>query len=154
MKAEKEPRLDLHHFSFVKSKPALLVSVTACTPLSPIFTGLFFTLLDFLRLREIALRLEDLWGGRVGTLITSNPRATDPFVLLAHHRHSFWPLDPFRLASSLIIPEGFPAHPHRGFQTVTYVMRVRAWACSCRDYKVPKVHGRIPLGGGENNLSP
>ncbi|CAM9849327.1 unnamed protein product [Ascophyllum nodosum] len=92
-------------------------------PVWPVQNGLFFTLLDFLRLREIALRLEDLWGGRVGTLITSNPRATDPFVLLAHHRHSFWPLDPFRLASSLIIPEGFPAHPHRGFQTVTYVMR-------------------------------
>lgn len=95
-------------------------------------SGLLFTLLDLLQLREFALRLEDLWGGRVGTFMSSNPRVTDPFVLLAHHRHSFWPFDPFRLAFKFILPEGFPAHPHRGFQTVTYVMRVsgRCQLCS------------------------
>lgn len=37
----------------------------------------------------------------------------------------FWPLDPFRPISNMFIPEGFPAHPHRGFQTVTYAMKVR-----------------------------
>lgn len=36
----------------------------------------------------------------------------------------FWPLDPFRPISNMFIPEGFPAHPHRGFQTVTYAMKV------------------------------
>ncbi|CAM9892698.1 unnamed protein product [Ectocarpus fasciculatus] len=43
--------------------------------------------------------------------------------MLVHHRHTFWPLDPFRPISNMFVPEGFPAHPHRGFQTVTYVMR-------------------------------
>eukprot|EP00904_Undaria_pinnatifida_P007578 jgi/Undpi1/3950/HiC_scaffold_16.g07318.m1 len=92
-------------------------------PVWPIQNGLFFTLLDLLRLRKLALSLEDLWGGRVGVLSPPNPQATDPFVLLAHHRHTFWPLDPVRVAQKFIVPEGFPAHPHRGFQTVTYVMK-------------------------------
>ncbi|KAG5180133.1 RmlC-like cupin domain-containing protein [Tribonema minus] len=47
---------------------------------------------------------------------------SDPFLLLAHHNHAFYPLDPFRPISNLLLPEGFPSHPHRGFQTVTYVM--------------------------------
>lgn len=45
---------------------------------------------------------------------------TSPFLLLVHHTHSFMPLDPLRLATSLFLPEGFPAHPHSGFDTVTY----------------------------------
>ena len=104
----------------------------ACLPLCVCPTpGLFFTLLDLLRLRKLALSLEDLWGGRVGVLSPPNPQATDPFVLLAHHRHTFWPLDPVRVAQKFIVPEGFPAHPHRGFQTVTYVMKVSGCWCWC-----------------------
>lgn len=45
-----------------------------------------------------------------------------PFLLLAHHCHSFTPLDPFRAITNLILPEGFPAHPHSGFDTVTYCL--------------------------------
>lgn len=95
------------------------------TLLRKFVTGLFFTLLSALRLRKLSLYLEDQWGGRVGVLSPPMPRETDPFVLLAHHRHSFWPLDPIRHALKYVLPEGFPAHAHRGFQTVTYVMQVR-----------------------------
>lgn len=89
-----------------------------------LWTGIILTILDALRLTKLAFHLEDLWGGRVGVLIPGNTLETDPFVLLAHHRHTFWPLDPIRQLSNVIQPEGFPAHPHRGFQTVTYIMRV------------------------------
>ncbi|CAB1116796.1 unnamed protein product [Ectocarpus sp. CCAP 1310/34] len=92
-------------------------------PAWPVQNGLIYTALDFLRLRKLALHLEDLWGGRVGVLQPPNQVESDPFIMLVHHRHTFWPLDPFRPISNMFVPEGFPAHPHRGFQTVTYVMR-------------------------------
>ena len=76
--------------------------------------------------REWADRLESQWGGRVCPM-QFDPAEADPFVLLVHHRHSFRPLDFLRpLFSAVIMPEGFPAHPHRGFETVTYVLPGRA----------------------------
>ena len=48
-----------------------------------------------------------------------------PFFCVPRWNEKFWPLDPFRPISNMFIPEGFPAHPHRGFQTVTYAMKVR-----------------------------
>eukprot|EP00624_Nannochloropsis_granulata_P003865 evm.model.NODE_29442_length_5635_cov_20.489618.3 len=48
---------------------------------------------------------------------------TDPFLMNVHHRHSFTKLDPFRWLQALIFPEGFPAHPHAGFNTLTYVLK-------------------------------
>ena len=72
------------------------------------------------------VRLEDAFGGRVAP-IQFDPREADPFILLVHHRHAFRPLDFLRpLFSAAIMPEGFPAHPHRGFETVTYVLPGRA----------------------------
>jgi redox-sensitive bicupin YhaK (pirin superfamily) len=43
----------------------------------------------------------------------------DPFILLVHHRHSFFKFDPLRALFRVLMPEGFPAHPHRGFETGT-----------------------------------
>ena len=76
--------------------------------------------------RPLADKLEAQFGGRVCPM-QFDPVECDPFVLLVHHRHSFRPFDPFRpLFSALILPEGFPAHPHRGFETVTYVLPGKA----------------------------
>jgi redox-sensitive bicupin YhaK (pirin superfamily) len=62
-----------------------------------------------------------LWGGRVQPM-QLDPVLCDPFLMLVHHRHSFARWDPVRPLSALVMPEGFPAHPHRGFETVTYVL--------------------------------
>lgn len=49
---------------------------------------MIYTALDFLRLRKLALYLEDLWGGRVGVLQPPNQVESDPFIMLVHHRHT------------------------------------------------------------------
>lgn len=68
--------------------------------------------------------LEDKFGGRVCPMMFLNENTNaDPFILLVHHRHSFNRLDPFRYLTRLIIPEGFPSHPHRGMSTLTYVLQ-------------------------------
>ncbi|CAM9817967.1 unnamed protein product [Phaeothamnion confervicola] len=94
-------------------------------PVWPVQNGLFFFLLDLLRLTEWAHLLEQRFGGRVCPMALQAADA-DPFVLLAHHRHSFHPWDPIRPIFRFFLPEGFPAHPHRGFSTVTYVLKVRS----------------------------
>ena len=87
-------------------------------PVWPVLNGLALTALDLVGQAELAARLEHALGGRVAPMML-NARAADPFVLLVHHRHAFRPLDFFRpLFSAVIMPEGFPAHPHRGFETV------------------------------------
>ncbi|CAM9327222.1 unnamed protein product, partial [Choristocarpus tenellus] len=91
-------------------------------PIWPIQNGILLTALDLFGMKTLAQKLEDLWGGRVCPM-QLNPQVCDPFLLISHHHHSFWPLDPFRPLSKLIVQEGFPSHPHRGFQTVTYVMK-------------------------------
>ena len=64
-------------------------------------------------LRGVADFLEDKFGGRVCPM-SLDASDCDPFILLVHHRHAFRPLDFLRpLFSAIIMPEGFPAHPHR-----------------------------------------
>jgi len=93
-------------------------------PVWPAWFGLVYIFLDFVTgSPKAGAALEDRFGGRVCPMIFEDTSATDPFLLVAHHRHSFAFLDPFRYIFRLLLPEGFPAHPHRGFETVTYVLR-------------------------------
>ncbi|GAB5359877.1 hypothetical protein AAMO2058_000580000 [Amorphochlora amoebiformis] len=91
-------------------------------PVWPVTNGLGLLLLDALGQKGLARKLEDRIGGRVSPMILDYSD-TNPFVLLVHHRHSFTKFDPIRPLSNLVIPEGFPAHPHRGFETITYVLK-------------------------------
>ena len=93
-------------------------------PVWPAWFGIVYILLDLLLGKpSVGAWLEDRFGGRVCPMIFRDTAASDPFLLVAHHRHSFNAFDPFRYLFRFLLPEGFPAHPHRGFETVTYVLR-------------------------------
>ena len=88
-------------------------------PVWPSFpNGIACVVLDLLGFKEAAAWLEDKIGGRVCPMMLDDFDA-DPFLLLVHHRHSFLPFDPFRAIFRAVLAEGFPAHPHRGFETIT-----------------------------------
>jgi len=51
------------------------------------------------------------WGG-FAAIINPPYESFDPFIFLVQHTHSFQPSE----------RSGFPSHPHRGFETVTYAV--------------------------------
>jgi len=86
-------------------------------PVVPGFVSLFIE--KFLKLPALAKPIYNFFGGRVTPM---SPDELSPFLLLVHHKHSFSPFDPFRIITRFFLPEGFPAHPHSGFDTVTYCL--------------------------------
>lgn len=68
-------------------------------------------------------KLEETFGGRVCPNFFQGDE-TSPFIMLVHHVHSFASFDLLRyFQKQVILPEGFPAHPHRGFITLTYCIK-------------------------------
>ena len=93
-------------------------------PVWPAWNGALIFIISRVFGMEVAAKLEDAIGGRVCPNFFDSSGVTSPFVMLVHHRHVFWKLDPLRyFQKSVILPEGFPAHPHRGFTTVTYFLK-------------------------------
>ena len=90
-------------------------------PVWPVWAGVMAQVFDWIGQPKISESIVSSIGGRVVPM-TLNELDVSPFLLLAHHSHSFTPLDPFRTATKLFLPEGFPAHPHSGFDTVTFCL--------------------------------
>jgi len=91
-------------------------------PVWPAWNGVLLFFLSKFLSKDIIANLEDQFGGRVCPNFFSDPMATSPFIMLVHHVHSFAAFDPLRFIQKSFFPEGFPAHPHRGFITLTYCL--------------------------------
>ncbi|KAL7554798.1 hypothetical protein ACHAWF_018353 [Thalassiosira exigua] len=91
-------------------------------PIWPVWQGVLLFVASKLFGPEVVAGWEDAVGGRVCPNFFV-PTETSPFVLLVHHRHAFMNWDPVRYIQRTFFPEGFPAHPHRGFVTVTYILQ-------------------------------
>ena len=84
-----------------------------------IIGGVLIQLADLLPNKFLVEFLYSTIGGRVIPMTLADENLS-PFILLVHHAHTFTPFDPFRAITKLLLPEGFPAHAHAGFDTVTY----------------------------------
>ena len=86
----------------------------------PVLGGLLGWATQQLGLERLAVAIERRFAGRVQPMQLG--AASDPFLMLVHHVHTFSRWDPLRWLLARILPEGFPAHAHRGFETVTFVL--------------------------------
>jgi redox-sensitive bicupin YhaK (pirin superfamily) len=92
-------------------------------PVWPVWNGVFIFFVSKIFGEEVAAKLEDNIGGRVCPNFFQETDQTSPFIMLVHHRHTFAAWDILRYLQRTFFPEGFPAHPHRGFVTVTYILK-------------------------------
>ena len=90
-------------------------------PVWPVAAGVIATAAELIGAKSLGQDIIISLGGRV-VPVSLSALDVSPFLLLAHHRHSFIPFDPLRLVTNLFLPEGFPAHPHSGFDTFTYTL--------------------------------
>lgn len=89
-------------------------------PVWPAWNGALIWLVGRVLGNEAAAKLENKITGRVCPNFFEDSSETSPFLLLVHHCHSFAIGDLGRkIQNALILPEGFPSHPHRGFVTLT-----------------------------------
>ena len=108
-----------------KRKRKIIAKVEKFTrlPVWPAWNGVLIFIVQRLLGNAVAARLEDRMGGRVCPNFFASPDQTSPFIMLVHHNHSFGKWDVLRwLQRIFILEEGFPAHFHRGFTTVTYIL--------------------------------
>lgn len=91
-------------------------------PVWPVWNGILIFIIGKIFGSELAAKAEDVFGGRVCPNFFIGEK-TSPFLLLVHHTHSFAYGDLLRYFQKTFFPEGFPAHPHRGFITVTYILK-------------------------------
>mmetsp|Transcript_18739 Transcript_18739/g.28465 ORF Transcript_18739/g.28465 Transcript_18739/m.28465 type:complete len:451 (-) Transcript_18739:89-1441(-) len=117
--------------SIFETRKLASIQKYARLPVWPAWNGAALFILSKLGLspRTVA-KLEDFFGGRVcpNFFNEASPGSasmtTSPFIMLVHHMHSFTSFDPLRyFQQKVILPEGFPSHPHRGFITLTYCLR-------------------------------
>ena len=90
-------------------------------PVWPVLNGVLIWIVGNLFGSEKAAQLENTITGRVCPNFFQYSD-TSPFIMLVHHCHTFSALDPVRYIQRTFFPEGFPAHPHRGFITITYIL--------------------------------
>jgi quercetin 2,3-dioxygenase len=90
-------------------------------PVWPVWNGVLLWLVGNLLGSDAAAKLEHQITGRVCPNFYTYAE-TNPYVMLVHHCHSFSNADPLRFVQRTFFPEGFPAHPHRGFVTITYIL--------------------------------
>jgi redox-sensitive bicupin YhaK (pirin superfamily) len=90
-------------------------------PVWPVLNGVLIWLAGNLFGSEKAAQMENAITGRVCPNFYQYSD-TSPFIMLVHHCHTFSVFDPVRYIQRTFFPEGFPAHPHRGFITITYIM--------------------------------
>ena len=106
---------DVNTFNYVKHS-------TIALPVWPVYGGVIAQISDWvLKKPSITDNILNNIGGRVVPMTLGNFDLS-PFLLLAHHCHSFTPFDPIRKLSNFVLSEGFPAHPHSGFSTVTFCL--------------------------------
>ena len=118
------------------SRSIIKVEKFARLPVWPVWHGVLIWIVSNIFGFEAGAKLEDAIGGRVCPNFFGQQQPggkdgssavvvdTSPFIMLVHHCHSFWKFDPIRfIQKQFILAEGFPAHPHRGFTTVTYFLK-------------------------------
>ncbi|GAX24906.1 hypothetical protein FisN_2Lh177 [Fistulifera solaris] len=103
------------------SRPVARVETFARLPVWPVVNGVVLWMIQQLFGTATAAAWEHRITGRVCPNFFVY-QETSPFVMLVHHCHSFAAWDPIRYLQATFFPEGFPAHPHRGFVTVTYML--------------------------------
>ena len=104
-----------------RSRPVARVEQFARLPVWPVVNGVVLWILQIVFGKAAAAAWEDKITGRVCPNFFEY-KDTSPFVMLVHHCHSFAAWDPVRYIQATFFPEGFPAHPHRGFITLTYIL--------------------------------
>jgi redox-sensitive bicupin YhaK (pirin superfamily) len=114
-------------------------------PVWPAWNGAFLFLLSKILPNSTISKLEETFGGRVCPNFFEATE-TSPFIMLVHHAHSFTSFDPLRFfQKKVILPEGFPSHPHRGFITLTYCIKggmIHRDSLGCKQlYGAEKRHG-------------